>query len=181
MKKRILIILGLVFLMLFSTGCAVDNQSKKKEPQQIHTEEFTGKCLMYIDEIDGYYYPTIYGDISLSRLPQNIYAQVAGTKFKLEVKSTNISSNGLYILSFKQTHLFGELSSGTYSINLIVDYGRSTIVVENCGIFNVDTNYSFVALGNILAFFPEIANEDVLSPIIGMRKDDEWITSPVYK
>ncbi len=167
MKKRFLIILGLIILMLFSSGCT--QVEKKKNNLQTYAEEFTGKCVMYIAKDDGYYYPTIYGDVTLSILPNHLYVDVAGQTFELHVKSTNISSNGLYVLSFKQTHIFGELTKGTYEIDLIIDFGNSRIRIEEYGVFNVDDDYFLTALVNV----------DFSSGVVAMDKKSKWLSGPL--
>ena len=166
MKKRFLIILGLIILVLFSTGCA----EKKKNTSQNYVEEFTGKCVMYIAKDDGFYYPTIYGDVALSNLPKHIYVDVAGEKFELYVKSVNVSSNGLYILSFKQTHIFNELTAGKHELDLIIDFGNSEIKIENYATFNVDEDYfvlNFASLGDDYN-------------VCAMGKKSEWSIGPIY-
>lgn len=153
--------------MLFSTGCA----EEKKKTSQAHVEEFTGKCSIYMVKDDGFYYPTIYGDVALSNLPKHIYCDVAGEEFELTVKSVNISSNGLYILSFKQEHAFNKLTAGEYGLDLIIDFGSTEIKIENYATFKVDSDY----------FIIHVASFDGEYLIIAMGKTSEWAIGPEFE
>ena len=168
MKKIIFILLGLFVLISFTSGCAVE---ENKNTSAVHVEEFDGKCAMYITKEDGLYFPLIYGNIALTNIPNSITVDVASEQFELDIKSLNVSSNGLYILTFKQTHAFNFLAKGEHVVDLIIDFGNAIVKLENFATFIADDDYVIFPIAN---FYPD----GIGQAILGMAKTKEWATGP---
>lgn len=152
----------LVVILLFSCGC-----SKSKDNDIIYLTEYSGKVAVHITKQDGLYYPTITGDIALSFLPSKLVAICADENIELAIKSVN-RSNGLYILSFNQVHVFNHLEEKDYAIDMKMYYGGKVLCVLDFGVFSCDDEYS------ILSYIDMETGETGS----GMDKESNW--TPYY-
>lgn len=160
MKKRLLAIL-LIFVVSFAfIGC-----SKVENNDSGVVNAYDGVCQIYMTKKNSFYIPVVVGWIALNSIPNKIEVDCANQTFELDIKSVNVSSTGLYLLHFKQTEIFGNLTAGTHSVNLFITFGDTVIRIQNFDEFDCDDNY-FIVNG---------INLESGEPIYLMDKESNWI------
>ena len=150
MKKLKFLTLFLVLLCLFSTGCAKENPDGKL------ITEYEGKCSIYmtIDEY-GFYHPQVVGWVALKTIPNKITLVCSEESFELNIKAVNPSTNGLYVLNFKQEHVFEDLEKGDNPIHLLIQIGDKQIEIKDFDLFICDDDY----VGGTFAYMYDIFDE----------------------
>lgn len=178
MKKYKILAMFLTLILAFSFGCQKSETAPKKEV----LTDYDGTCKMTIVERDSFYYPTLSGTIILSVIPDGLSAEIAGEEFDLEIRSIN-ASNGMYVLGFREEHVFGKLEKKTYSIAINVHWNGKVLQAKNFGTFECDDDYFAL---HAVSFNPEwgtdASNEDEWmqdsETIVAMDKESNW--TPAY-
>lgn len=172
MKKRIYLIICLCLLTLFSFGCQSAHNNNTT-----HVIEYEGECSIYMTEHESgfVYIPKIVGWVALSTIPDSLTLVCSDEEVELDIKSVTVSSAGLYILSFKQEHVFNDLEKGENPINLLVQIGSKVFEIKNFDVFNCNDDYV-----KVVTAFVDFDDEDWSAsiPIIGMEAI--WWWTPFY-
>ncbi|MBQ7236937.1 MAG: hypothetical protein IJX03_07310 [Clostridia bacterium] len=137
MKKRIYLIICLCLITLFSFGCQPAHNNNIS-----HVLEYDGKCSIYmtVDEY-GYYHPQIVGWVALKTIPDKLTLVCSDEKVELDIKSVNPSTNGLYVMNFKQEHIFHDLEKGDNPIHLLIQIGGREFEIKNFDLYVCDDDY----------------------------------------
>ena len=95
---------------------------------------------MTIDEY-GLYHPQIVGWVALKTIPDKVTLVCSNEKVELDIKAVNPSTNGLYVMNFKQEHIFDDLEKGDNPIHLLIQIGNKEFEIKNFDLFVCDDDY----------------------------------------
>ena len=168
MKKINFLAIFIAVLCLFSAGCSTHNPDGKV------VSEYDGKCSIYmtIDEY-GLYHPQIVGWVTLKTIPDKVTLVCSNEKVELDIKAVNPSTNGLYVMNFKQEHIFDDLEKGDNPIHLLIQIGNKEFEIKNFDLFVCDDDYEEC----VSAVIVDLDTFETIQ-IYGMEKP--WWWTPFY-
>lgn len=129
-----LVVAVIIALTLTLFGCA-------KPADNGYKTEHGGNVAITVEEKESFYYAQINGEIALSELPNSLTLLCNDESISLDVVAVNVSNNGLYVINFRQTHIFKLLEEKEYTIGLTYKVSGKTVTLENFGTFNCNDAY----------------------------------------
>ena len=164
--------LFIALLCLFSAGCSTHSSDERL------ITEYEGKCSIYmtVDEY-GFYHPQIVGWVALKTIPDKVTLVCSDEKVELDIKSVNPSTNGLYVMNFKQEHIFHDLEKGDNPIHLLIQIGGREFEIKNFDLYVCDDDYE---ASNICLISDIFGDWDDFDGTESDPNDKTWSTITIY-
>lgn len=114
----------------FLSGCNdepdsdVPSTSSKPSSDKQWQDLFSGEFTFTLEQIDGWFYPTVKGSINSDKVPESLTLSCNGEDVEIKIQSIK-QVNGYYVLGFNQQVVYDRLDKGEHEAVLQAAFGST--------------------------------------------------------